>query len=142
MSHSWLAIVEAIAQQPTKVQIRSVVLDVFHTHDTVESLGLRECFSSAFQSVTVVCLRGQYRFWDSIMTLACFPSVTHLTVEDCTLQLATLKRFFVDRRQNLEYVLLKEVALLPYPQLGFVNQQGTYLQMAAWLASLPGQVPV
>jgi hypothetical protein len=143
MSYSWQAVLGALAQQPTNARrIRSVVLDVFHTHDTVESLGLRECFGNAFTTVTMVHLRGQYRFWDSVMMLGCFPSVTHLTLDDCTVQLTTLQRFLIDRRAVLTYVCLKQVALLPHPQLGFISHSGAYAEMAAWLGGLPDRSPL
>ncbi|KAL2782420.1 hypothetical protein BJX66DRAFT_345845 [Aspergillus keveii] len=143
LSYSWQALLGALAQQPRNARrIRSVMLDVFHTHDTVESLGLRECFGDAFTTVTMVHLRGQYRFWDSVMTLGCFPSVTHLTVDDCTIQLATLQRFLTDRRAVLTYVCLKQVALFPYPQLGFISRSGTYAEVTGWLRGLPDRTPL
>ncbi|KAB8067784.1 hypothetical protein BDV29DRAFT_163015 [Aspergillus leporis] len=132
-----LAILSVLAASRRKpVHIQQVHIDLFHCLQSPDELGLRHCLEEGLAEVTDLKLRGQYRFWDTVLELDIFTHVALFTLSDSTVVYETLESMLRHRGHKVQQVTLDRVGLLPYPQLGYLSQSGTRQQIVSWLPTM------
>lgn len=146
------------AARSTQLPIERVQIDLHHTIQSADALGLRQQLTDGLSGVVDLQLRGQYRFWETALELDIFTRMTSFTLGDTTVMYDPLHTLLRYRGHRLRRVTLDRVCLLPYPQVGYLRYSGTRQQTISWLliikseasrllenetpAPLPGTAPV
>ena len=128
------AILSVLAAARCKhVPIQRVQIDLFHSLQSPDELGLRQQLEEGLLGVIDLQLRGQYRFWETVLELDIYAHMTFFTLSDSTVVYDTLHALLCHRGHQLQRVTLDRVGFLPYPQLGYVSHSGTRQEMISWL---------
>ncbi|KAE8335073.1 hypothetical protein BDV24DRAFT_169547 [Aspergillus arachidicola] len=146
------------AARSTQLPIERVQIDLHHTIQSADALGLRQQLTDGLFGVVDLQLRGQYRFWETALELDIFTRMASFTLGDTTVMYDSLHTLLRYRGHRLRRVTLDRVCLLPYPQIGYLRFSGTRQQTISWLliikteasrllenetpAPLPGTAPV
>jgi hypothetical protein len=131
-------VLSAVSRSRTKtVPIHHLDLDIFNSHESIQSLHLQQCFKNGLRGVRTLRFVGQYRFWETALDLDIFATIESLTLSDVTIMSTALESFLSTSCLQLKVISLDKVAVMPYcQQLGYLTISGPPAQICLLLKEM------
>lgn len=113
--------------------LQSLTVDVFQSHDTIDELNITKKFLKAVSKVKNLTLRGQFGFWEPVLSFSPGTGLRSIRFSDCAVWHHNLKSFAKRAIEGVISIHLEDVFIRPYKELGYVTQTGSPIEIVDWL---------
>lgn len=108
-------------------------MDVFQSHYTIDELDMTVEFLRAVSKVKRLSLRGQFGFWEPVLSFSPGAGLQSICLSDCAVWHHNLRSFAKCAIDGVVSIHLEEVFIRPYKELGYITQMGPPVEILEWL---------